>query len=110
MIGEIRAMVATNAKAGYRFDSLVDRIQNRYSVTKNKAEFLAQNETSIYTSKVREQRFGDVGVTEYIWQSSTVASSSSPSRRSSIARLAVAAIRAKTSGAAASRVPSSLPC
>lgn len=67
MIGELRGIVAGNARAGYRFDNLVDRIENRYSVSRSKAEFLARNETSNFMSKVREARFGDAGVTEYVW-------------------------------------------
>lgn len=68
MVKELRDMVAANAKTGYRFDSLIDRIQNRYSVSKSKAEFLAQQETSLFVSKHREQRFADVGIKKYIWR------------------------------------------
>lgn len=68
MIGELREMVAENAREGYRFDSLVDRIQNRYSVSLSKAAFLARNETSRFVSKHRMERFEDAGVTEYVWQ------------------------------------------
>lgn len=68
MVRELRTMVAENAKAGYRFDSLIERIQNRYSVSKSKAEFLAQQETSLFVSKHSEQRFKDVGITSYVWQ------------------------------------------
>lgn len=68
MIGELREMVAENAREGYRFDSLVGRIQNRYSVSLSKAAFLARNETSRFISKHRMERFEDAGVTEYVWQ------------------------------------------
>lgn len=68
MISELRGIVAENARAGYRFDHLVAKIQNRYDVSQNKAEFLARQETSLFTSKVREVRFGEVGVEEYIWR------------------------------------------
>ena len=68
MVAELRESVAENARTGYRFDKLVSRIQNRYEVTKSKAEFIAQQETALYSAKVSEARFGEVGITEYIWR------------------------------------------
>lgn len=68
MVKEIRAMVRANAETGYRFDSLVGRIQGRYDVSQSKAEFLARNETSLFTAEHRRQRFGDVGIKSYIWR------------------------------------------
>lgn len=67
---DLRKMVADNAKHGYRFDKLVDRIQNRYDVSKSKAKFLARNETAMLVAKHRQVRFGDVGITRYIWRTS----------------------------------------
>lgn len=67
-INDIRALVKANAETGYRFDSLVKRIENRYDVSKTKASFLARQETALYTSAARRQRFGDVGITSYIWR------------------------------------------
>jgi SPP1 gp7 family putative phage head morphogenesis protein len=68
MILELREAVADNAKAGYRFDNLVERLQSRYGVSQSKAEFLARNETSRFISEHRRQRFGDAGVKQYVWQ------------------------------------------
>ena len=70
MIKELRAAVQENANSGYRFDNLVERIQDRYDVAKSKAEFLGRQETSLYVSKHKEQRFTDSGITEYIWRTS----------------------------------------
>jgi SPP1 gp7 family putative phage head morphogenesis protein len=67
---DLRKMVADNAQHGYRFDKLVDRIQNRYDVSKSKAKFLARNETAMLVAKHRQVRFGDVGITRYIWRTS----------------------------------------
>lgn len=67
MVADLRAMVTENAKKGYRFDHLVTRIQNRYDVSQSKAEFLAQQETSMYVSQARQVRFGEVGITRYVW-------------------------------------------
>lgn len=67
-IFEIRELVAENAKTGYRFDTLISKIEQRYGVSQSKAEFLARQETSMFVSKAREARFGDVGITKYIWR------------------------------------------
>lgn len=67
-IADLRAMVKANAEIGYRFDRLVSQIEQRYDVTQTKAEFLARQETSIFTSKARQARFGDVGITKYVWR------------------------------------------
>lgn len=67
-IKELRGDVQENARQGYRFDHLVERIQNRYDVSQTKAEFLARQETSLFVSKHREQRFSEVGITHYVWQ------------------------------------------
>lgn len=67
-IQDLRVSVEKNAKDGYRFDRLVDRVQNRYDVSKTKAEFLARQETALFVSKHRQQRFEDVGITSYVWQ------------------------------------------
>lgn len=70
MVLELRAMVSENARTGYRFDTLVDRLQGRFDVSQSKAEFLARNETSRFVSEHRRQRFGDAGITHYVWQTS----------------------------------------
>lgn len=70
MIGQLRDIVERNATAGYRFDTLVDQIKMRYSVTQSKAEFLARNETQLFTAKFQQARFKDAGVTMYKWSTS----------------------------------------
>ncbi len=67
MVQELRGIVAQNATEGYRFSSLIDRIEDRYKVTPGKAAFLARQETSLFVSKARAERFVDAGVREYIW-------------------------------------------
>ena len=70
MILELRGIVADNARAGHRFDRLVDGIQGRYDVSQSKAAFLARNETARFVAEHRRQRFGDAGVTSYVWSTS----------------------------------------
>lgn len=67
-IQEIREAVRQNAETGYRFDSLIDRIQSRYDVSQSKATFIARQETSLFVSAARQARFGDVGITKYVWR------------------------------------------
>lgn len=69
-IKDLRAMVKANAETGYRFDTLVQRIENKFNVTQSKAEFLARNETTAYVSKARQIRFQEVGATHYVWRTS----------------------------------------
>lgn len=66
----LRQIVEKNARSGARFDSLIEGVQARYDVAKNKARFLARNETSIFVSKFREERFKEAGVRRYRWSTS----------------------------------------
>jgi SPP1 gp7 family putative phage head morphogenesis protein len=66
-IQELRGVVEENAREGYRFDNLMDQIQNRYEVTKTKAKFLARQETSIFMSTFRANKFKEAGVRKYQW-------------------------------------------
>lgn len=63
----LRERVELNATQGYRFDRLINSIKNRYSVSENKAAFLARQETSLFLAKFREKRFADAGVRRYRW-------------------------------------------
>lgn len=65
---QLRRAVEKNAQQGYRFDSLIDRIEDRYDVSKNKAKFLARQETSLFMSKFRKERFTEAGYARYKWK------------------------------------------
>lgn len=69
-IPEFRAQVEANAYAGYRADRLAEIVRARYGVTKRKAAFLADQETSLFVSKFREQRYLALGSRRYKWSSS----------------------------------------
>lgn len=69
-IVKLREVVEGNAEQGYRFDALIDKIKLRYDVTQSKAKFLARQETGLFMSKFREERFKDAGVTRYRWSTS----------------------------------------
>ena len=70
MIESLRETVEHNAVNGYRFDKLITGLKNRYGVSASKAAFLARNETSIFMATYRENRFAEVGVTQYRWSTS----------------------------------------
>lgn len=68
---ELRQLVADNLfEHGARTDRLVDIIQARWGVTKRKAAFLADQETSLLVSKYREQRYRNIGARLYKWSTS----------------------------------------
>lgn len=67
---KLRQLVRESAFAGGRAESLSDIIQKNFKVTKNKAKFLARQETSLLLSKFHEQRYKDVGISKYRWSTS----------------------------------------
>lgn len=69
-IVNLREKVELNAFAGQRSSNMVKMIQDNYGVARNKAKFLARQETSLLLSKFREERYKDVGVQQYKWSTS----------------------------------------
>lgn len=69
-IKDLRAKVTENAETGYRASELVKMIQHDYGTSKNKAKFLARQETSLFMSKFRRERFLQAGVQFYEWRTS----------------------------------------
>jgi SPP1 gp7 family putative phage head morphogenesis protein len=69
-IPELRAQVEANALSGARPDRLAKIIGDRYGVTKRKAAFLAEQESSLYVSKFREERYRSIGSMRYVWSTS----------------------------------------
>ena len=69
-IKDLREKTEANATAGYRFDKLAAEIQDRYKISESKAKFLARQETSLFMSEFRKNRFSEAGVIRYIWRDS----------------------------------------
>lgn len=67
---KLRKEVQASAFAGHRAEALIKTIQNNYAVSNRKAKFLARQETSLLMSKMREQRYKDIGAAKYIWRGS----------------------------------------
>lgn len=72
-IVKLRKRVQESALKGGRHEELVDEIQSSFSVSRNKAKFLARQETSLLMTKFKQDRYEDAGVNYYIWK--TVAGS-----------------------------------
>ncbi len=73
----LRRDVQKNAEAGYRFDSLIEKVQHRNAVGHSKAKFLAAQETGLFMSSYRAQRFIAAGAFKYQWSTSWITRSSS---------------------------------
>lgn len=66
-IQKLRGEIKKAIFAGNRYESLIGMIQKSYSVSANKAKFLARQETSLLMTKFKETRYADAGVKEYKW-------------------------------------------
>lgn len=66
-IKRLRETVEENSAAGGRFDNLISGIQEQYSVSRSKAKFLARQETALFMSKFRKERFLEAGVRVFKW-------------------------------------------
>ena len=67
---DLRNRITTNSLYGQRAEAMVADIERLYDVTKNKAKFLARQETALFMSKLRETRYAEMGVTMYRWSTS----------------------------------------
>ena len=69
-IERLREKTQKNAALGYRADRLANIVKSEFGVSKNKAKFLARQETGLFVSKYREERYTNAGIKEYIWSCS----------------------------------------
>ena len=67
---KLRQQILSNVEQGNRFGSLISTIQANYQVSRNKAKFLARQETSLAVANMRQQRYADAGIEKYKWSSS----------------------------------------
>lgn len=66
----LREKVNEAVFSGIRAESLQKIIKDRFGVSKNKAKFLAKQELSLLTSKYKEAKYKDVGISNYKWSTS----------------------------------------
>lgn len=66
-IPEMRRKVMVAVLAGYREDFVMDMLQKEYKIAKDKAKFLAQNETSILMAHLKKNLYKEMGFTHFRW-------------------------------------------
>lgn len=70
-VNKLREMIEYNAYYGYsKNNNLIDRIQREFDITRSRAKFIANQETSLLTAKLNEMRLKEVGINTYKWSSS----------------------------------------
>lgn len=66
----LRTKVEKHVFEGFRADTLESIIINEFQANRKKAKFLAMQETSLLTSKFREERYKEAGIGRYKWSTS----------------------------------------
>lgn len=66
----LRQQVQSNAIEGYRASNMVKAIQAEYGVSRNKAKFLARQETTLLVSSYRKATYESIGLKRYQWSTS----------------------------------------
>lgn len=69
-IQDLRQIINDNVSQGLRKEMLIEKIQDRFNVSKTKAKFLARQETSLLTSNIQKQNMQRAGIEYYMWDSS----------------------------------------
>jgi SPP1 gp7 family putative phage head morphogenesis protein len=69
-VERLREKVQRNSTLGYRSDRLAGIVKSEFGISKNKAKFIARQETSVFVSKYRQERYSGAGIKEYIWSTS----------------------------------------
>lgn len=69
-IQSLRAKIRANLQDAGRTDRLVKVIEAEFGVSKRRARFIAENETSRLVSDFRRARYESLGAAEYVWDTS----------------------------------------
>lgn len=56
--------------AGIRAESLQKTLEKRFSISQNKAKFLARQEVALFTSKYKQAKYQGAGINKYKWSTS----------------------------------------
>ena len=70
-ISEMRQKVQQLVLEGYREDKIQKLLVTEYNIAKNKAKFLAQNETSIMIAELKKATYQSMGFDKFIWRTIT---------------------------------------
>ena len=66
-IPEMRRKIAQMVLDGYRTDSIQKMLEQEYGIMSRKAEFLAQNETTIMLAQYKRVTYQEMGFEKFIW-------------------------------------------
>jgi len=69
-VTRLRDMIEKNALSGYNRAELEAMIKSEYGTTMSKAKFLARQETSLFVTSVRDERYSSAGVDIVKWSTS----------------------------------------
>lgn len=69
-ITELRQLVQRNFEVGFRSQNLEQILTKKFNISKNKAKFLARQETSLVSANYAKQRYKSAGINNYIWSTS----------------------------------------
>jgi SPP1 gp7 family putative phage head morphogenesis protein len=64
---KLREIVETHVFAGRPRKELIEKIEGRLHVGYNRAKFIARQETSLYTAKLKESQYKASGIDKYRW-------------------------------------------
>jgi uncharacterized protein with gpF-like domain len=66
-VERLRDMISQSAYDGYNRQKMIEAIQSEFETSKSKARFLARQETSLFMSTLRDERYIDAGIEIYQW-------------------------------------------
>lgn len=69
-ITRLRDVVEKNVLSGFNRKELREMIEREYGVSRDKAKFLARQETSLFLAEVRDERYQSAGIEKWKWSSS----------------------------------------
>ena len=66
-LDKLRTTVQSNFYYGDRYDALAKTLEKSFDFSRDKAKFIAKQETKLLSAKFRETRYKDSGIEYYIW-------------------------------------------
>ena len=70
-LDQVESIVYTNMRAGLRSSAIVDEIQSRFGVTRNRAVMIARDQTAKVNGDIAEKRMRNVGFEYFQWLTSS---------------------------------------
>lgn len=64
---EIEGLVMRGARTGYDAGRLTDELQQRFGVTRRRAEFISRDQMNKATEALSRVRMGELGIAEAVW-------------------------------------------